>query len=355
MTADVLIAGAGPAGAVAAYVLARAGRRVVMVDEAEPARAKIGESLPGAARPLLRDLGLSSVVDGGRHAPCYGNVSAWGSADLVATDFIRDPHGPGWHLDRSKFDADLRAAARDAGVECRAARVTSATRTADRWSVTLSDGQTQAAWLIDATGRRAVLARRHGGRRRRDDRLVALYAWAATGDAETRTLVESTPDGWWYTARIPGEARVAVLHVDAEDAAAIHRVPGTWEARLARTTHVRRVLEGARWLSAPRAEDAGGARLERFAGAGWLAVGDAALSFDPLSSQGIFTALYTGMKAGAAVDAALSGASGPIEAYAARLESIRAAYLGHWRTYYGAERRWPHRRFWARRHLAHAS
>lgn len=46
---DVLIAGAGPAGAVAARVLARAGRRVLLIDDSRPDLPKVGESLPGAA------------------------------------------------------------------------------------------------------------------------------------------------------------------------------------------------------------------------------------------------------------------------------------------------------------------
>jgi flavin-dependent dehydrogenase len=39
----------------------------------------------------------------------------------------------------------------------------------------------------------------------------------------------------------------------------------------------------------------------RFAGADWMAVGDAAASFDPLSSQGIATAVMMGARAGAAL------------------------------------------------------
>jgi len=348
---EALIAGGGPAGAVAAWVLARAGGRILLVDDVRPARRKIGESLPGAARPLLRDLGLLSLVDQGPHWPCYGNVSAWGADGLAVTDFIRDPHGFGWRLDRARFDADLRAAARQAGAAFRAARVDKAAPTDDGWRVILSDGEARAKWLIDATGRSARVARHLGARRQRDDRLVALCAWAAprSGDADSRTLVESTPDGWWYTARLPDRTRVVALHVDAGDAAAIRGVPGAWEARLARTTHVRAALEGARLLAAPRGEEACGARLDTFAGAGWVAAGDTALSFDPLSSQGIFTALYTGMKAGHAVLATLSGEPRAVEAYAARLESIRSAYLRQHRFFYRMERRWPDEPFWRSR------
>jgi len=348
---DVLIAGGGPAGAVAAHVLARAGRLTMLVDDARPGRRRVGESLPGAARPLLRDLGLLGVLERGPHLQSAGNLSAWGSDELVATDFIRDPHGPGWHLDRARFDADLRAAAREAGAELRAARVRSAVPSAAGWSVELSGGRVVAAWLIDATGRRAAVARGQGARRRRDDRLVALCAWASADDADTRTLMEATADGWWYTALVPGGARVAALHVDADTAATLRGAPDAWPARLGRTTHVSARLSGSRWLSPVTGQEACGARLDRFTGPGWLAVGDAALSFDPLSSQGIFTALYTGMNGARAVDAALSGSADALDAYTADVERVRAAYLRHHHAYYRVERRWPHEPFWAKRHV----
>ena len=73
---DVVVAGAGPAGAVAARVLARAGRRTLLVDDVEPGGRKVGESLPGAARPLLLDLDLLALVEGGPLLSSYGKVSA---------------------------------------------------------------------------------------------------------------------------------------------------------------------------------------------------------------------------------------------------------------------------------------
>jgi hypothetical protein len=182
---------------------------------------------------------------------------------------------------------------------------------------------------------------------------VALYTWAAPqqGDSDTRTLVESIPDGWWYTARLPDAARIVVLHVDPTDAAAILRTPGAWETRLAGTEHVGRLLAGATFAGTPRGTEACGARLDHFIGPGWLATGDAALSFDPLSSQGLLNALYTGMLAGQTAHAALSGEPGALAAYVGRLEAIRAAYLHHHRLVYQAERRWPDHAFWARRQV----
>jgi hypothetical protein len=46
--------------------------------------------------------------------PSHGSESSWGAAYLDGNDFIRNPYGHGWLLDRARFDASLRERARDA-------------------------------------------------------------------------------------------------------------------------------------------------------------------------------------------------------------------------------------------------
>ncbi len=91
--------------------------------------------------------------------------------------------------------------------------------------------------------------------------------------------------------------------------------------------------------------------LSPVAGNGWLAAGDAALGFDPLSSQGLFNALYTGIAAAEAGYRHVHGDGDAISGYAADLSRIHAAYLNHLRAWYGQERRWPNVPFWQRRLL----
>ena len=62
------------------------------------------------------------------------------------------------------------------------------------------------------------------------------------------------------------------------------------------------------------------------AGPVFTATGDAALSFDPLSSQGLFNALYTGLAAALTADGYLSNAAGALADYARAIDDIRRAY-----------------------------
>ena len=359
-----MVAGGGPAGAAAALVLARGGRRVLLADASLPGAPRIGEALPPAARPLLRDLGVLDRFTAQGHLPCPGNVSVWGSAEPRAHDHVFDPHGLGWHLDRARFDAGLREAAGEAGAEVlRGVRVAGMERAeGGAWRVVLGGAQAhevRRAWLVDATGRRAGVAGRAGAARLRHDALVAFHARfrpaeGAPGDADARTLVEAVPDGWWYAALVPSGERVVAFLTDADlaDRAAL-RSPQGFGARLRDAPYLSaRLAEGGYVLQGrPRGADAGSARLDRFAGEGWIAVGDAALSFDPLSSQGLLNALYTGLRAGQAVARALSGDGDGIVEYARRLELVYGTYLRNRLTYYAAEARWPDHPFWRRRAL----
>ena len=354
MTLDVLVAGGGPAGSAAAITLARAGLHVLLVDAStpEPHGLKVGESLPPAVRSLLVDLDVLDRLEAGGHLRSYGTTAAWGSERLVASDFIFDPQGHGWHLDRARFDRALRRAAADSGahvLEAQRARVRER-RSDGCWRIALASGRTVTArTIIDATGRRASIARTLGARRERRDRLVGI--WGSTparrGDTRADTLVEAVPGGWWYTALIPGRRRIAALMTDADLADPALRTSAGFAHAVARTRYLAPLIAESRVM--PRVEPAHGSRLHPARGENWLAVGDAALAFDPLSSQGIMTALYTGMIGAAALGAYLDGDHTALSSYDARLAAVADAYDLNTHRAYRAESRWPDRPFWMRR------
>ncbi|MFD0396555.1 NAD(P)/FAD-dependent oxidoreductase [Kitasatospora sp. NPDC127121] len=355
---DAVVAGGGPAGAAAALTLARAGRTVLLAD-AGSGPPKTGESLVPAARLLLHDLGIDVRSLDSDHRACHATLSAWGSPHLHRTDFLIDPYGHGWHLDRPVFDRLLRTRAAAAGT--RVAERTTVSHPVPQpdggWQVTLrADGAARPVrcrWLIDATGRRASLATRCGARRRRYDRLVAVHLRLAPdpSDAEEASLVESVPDGWWYTAPHSPAHRLVTYFTDTDLAPTGLRATGTFLDRLAATRHTTERTRGRQALAgaAPRRCAAHTARLEPTAGEGWIAAGDAAIALDPLSSQGVLTALYSGLCAGQAIDARLRGETHAFDTYAARLGETFDAYLHGHREIHVCEERWSDRPFWQRR------
>ena len=114
---DVLVVGAGPAGAAVAAQLA-GHCRVALVGRAVQAGRAIGETLPAAARVILSDLGVWDAFAAQGHRPAWSRRSLWGSFEVIFQDALFDPHGAGWHLDRKRFDAMLLEAARSRGVPC---------------------------------------------------------------------------------------------------------------------------------------------------------------------------------------------------------------------------------------------
>lgn len=294
---DIVVAGSGPSASLTAHLLARAGVRVLVVDRIDQTIFKVGEVLPGAASRLLRSAGITTPDVSGAHARIVGSLSSWESADLVASDALYSLDGPSWRLNRARFDAELRCAANNSGASFRMAFVQRVRREGSSWSLLLDDGSAvQARWAVDATGRRSVLSRLFGAKRNRDTFLVAIYArseQAAVGPRSQRTVVEATADGWWYAAYLPSGRALAGIHVSPRNSAKV-RDKDEWLKAWARTRHVSGMFPEMMTPLLLPPMDAGGARTHPLHGDRWLACGDAAFCFEPLSSQGILTALYSG-------------------------------------------------------------
>jgi flavin-dependent dehydrogenase len=73
------------------------------------------------------------------------------------------------------------------------------------------------------------------------------------------------------------------------------------------------------------------------------------MAFDPLSSQGIYTAMYSGVAAARAILASEAGDGSAMPGYASRLDSVRRVYRVRLASAYGSVSRWPDAPFWAMR------
>ena len=126
-----------------------------------------------------------------------------------------------------------------------------------------------------------------------------------------------------------------------------------WQTRLQHTTQTQERLQACDLDGAPRVVAANSSRLDCVSGRDWLAVGDAAIAFDPLASQGLMHALASGIRAGEALNRRLPGETTPLDEYDTSASEVFRAYLRLYGVYYRREQRWPQSVFWRRRH-AHA-
>lgn len=359
LQADVVVLGGGPAGSVLALNLSRF-LRVLVVDKKSAPGTRIGESLPAAAGRLLRDMGLEQEFLRQGHVPCHASRSTWGGAGLVEQDAMRNLDGHGWHLDRDRFDEWLLQVARERGAAVLTQTRLAAVRRQDSampWRLALDRAgralEAEARFVVDASGRNSSFARQLGGARVASDKLVCGWLFGQDAvDAGGMSELHAERDGWWYTAPLPGRRRLLGFYTDADlpSASAAHSVQGLLE-RLRGVPEVLRVVEEHGFAASGEHGfcAANGALLDPACGPDWLAVGDAALAFDPLSSQGLFNALYTGLAGAEAAHRHLQGDRLALPGYRDELDRIWHAYLAHCEGWYGHERRWADAPFWCRR------
>jgi flavin-dependent dehydrogenase len=308
---------------------------------------------------VLAALGIADVLDDWSCTPIHTHRARWGPA-LRERNLAHDPHGHGWQIDRDGFDELLRLRAVERGIDLRLGmRCTSVVPETGGWRITLDQDRgrssLRAAFVVDATGRSAFVARRLGAHRARCDRSVAMVA-GVLGPAPHRgsTLVEVSPTGWWCATALPSDDVAVNLVTDA----ALVPVGGAARAgmfldQLRSAPLIERYLAGCgapAWL---RVMSAAPAVTSPVAGDGWLATGDASHVHDPLALSGVTKALEHGLTAAAAIAGWLGGDLLALDRYRTAAEDDFAAHLQARRAYYAVAglSRFP---FWRQRAAASA-
>jgi flavin-dependent dehydrogenase len=360
---DVAIVGGGPAGAATAMVLLRERPDLqVAIFEAGckvPVRRPLEVLAPGG-RTLLEHCGAWAQIEPFL-TPVFASSALWGGPQLYENQFIFSARGPAYYIERGSFDARLRQQAGQLGATIiDDATFVDVERAANGgWALQLTSAQAtgietwSTSFIVDATGRRAAVARRCDAKSLRFDSLVGIgTTWTSCVNADSlgaAILVESDEYGWWYSART-GNCPTVIFMTDANLARARGlRQLTSWLRALAGTRQTfERVAEAVPELPL-FVRSARTRRLDRAGGNRWIAVGDAAASFDPLSSSGVLSALRSGTIGAFAILDALRGVPSGIEIYQRAIDAEFRAYLVARREFYSAERRWPRSSFWAER------
>lgn len=350
MTHDVIVLGSSFTGALLAWILARQGMRVLVLDRGRHPRFAVGESstptadaaiariaarwdLPAIA-PLARygtwrraypeiGRGLKRGFSYFQHRP--GRSFAEGpehEASLLVAASKSDEESD-THWVRADVDAFFFRRAVAAGADCREEATIESldgpgTAAAAAWSIRWREpgggGTATAPRLIDATGGGGVLAAHLGLASLAaalSTRTGAIYShfsgvgsWdrlrLEAGDASTVFPFRSDDaaqhhllaDGWVWMLRFDDDrASVGIVtrHGAAAPpaAAALTPLAARWEAGLAGYPDVRRLLDGARMLRPLAAMDRISRLWGRASGPGWAMLPTTAGFVDPLHSTGI--------------------------------------------------------------------
>ncbi|HTW81571.1 MAG TPA: tryptophan 7-halogenase [Terracidiphilus sp.] len=356
MIFDVAVIGGGPAGSAAALSFRKIvpEAKIAIFDAGRLQRWKPGETLAPGATEILESLGclpsFQHAIEHNEALESFGTKAAWGADVPYEREFLFSLHGNGWRLDRARFDVMLLERAEARGIDVfRNTALKDSLEEESGWRLRFAGGEHRARFVIDATGRAARFAAQRGVRPIVSDNLAGvfvLFKSATEGD----TLIEAAESGWWYSTTVPGSTAVAAWMSDTDLIRQMTlRDSEQWNALLAQSTHTRIRLCGAESECAPGIFAAHSQRLSEFGGPRWIAAGDAAMTFDPLSSQGILKALRSGKLASfVAADFLLRGAD-TLERYARLAAAEYAAYEQAKRDFYRKEMRWPSAPFWARR------
>ncbi|WP_223456467.1 MULTISPECIES: NAD(P)/FAD-dependent oxidoreductase [unclassified Pseudomonas] len=348
---DIVILGAGPAGAAVALGLRRLGHGVTLISEWRRFAALEGVSV--RVLEALRGAGLHQALAEAA-LPSQRQVNWNGQHHAQNIEYL---------LDRPVFDRGLREDLRLAGVELIEGRVLTAQSSANGHRIEIDGCEPLfAPFLVEARGRQAPAI---GKGLRGPETVSLLNRWQGL-PGSTASAVESLEDGWaWMARRADGQCYWQWT-VDVASAG----LPG--KAML--LDYCRQRRQGSKLAAAFFAGEAEGdlqlhARSStailspQVCGDNWIRVGDAAMAVDPLSGNGIFQSLSSALQAPAVINTLLCKPERAALAqrfHQQRVEQLFLRFARIGRDFYADEQRWLDQPFWqARRNwpdaeMAHA-
>ncbi len=331
---DVVIVGAGPAGSAAAIGLARRGYEVALLDKKYFPREKLcGDFINPINRPLFRDLGVEEQVLALPHGTVSGFRITTFSGRAAEVEFAQREHGTesGLGLRRAHLDQALLQRAKALGVTIyQGLRIDKLWRAPEGWRLS-ADGEEswRAKILIGADGRNSWVARQLGLYRRSttEGRAIGfqsrLLFSGAIGD---KVEIHLFPGGY---AGVVGLGDGTVNLCLAVDKRRLPRERGAeylFAEVLPRNPRLADILQRSERASELRSIYPVYFPPRRSAADGALLVGDAARVSEPVTGEGIYFALRSGLLAAKTIDLALRQGDLAVHSLAGYERACRRAF-----------------------------
>lgn len=324
MIYDVAIIGAGPAGSLAAALLARQGHRVAVLERARFPRFSIGESLLPNCLTFLQQAGLDQLVHEAGFQ--FKNGAAFQCRDrYTAFDFERKySPGPGtiYQVERARFDQLLADEVARRGVELRyQTEVLDLARSAGISQLHLRDetgeSRLQARFVLDASGFARVLPRllrleKPSNFPVRSSLFTHLLDGISDGHFDRNkilvTVHPALPDVWyWLIPLSGGRCSVGVV----AEAAVLEARTGDERARLlqwlSEAPTLQTLLANAEICQPVRQITGYAADVTALWGDGFALLGNAGEFLDPVFSSGVTIAFKSASLAAGLLDRQLQG------------------------------------------------
>ncbi|MGH9442802.1 MAG: NAD(P)/FAD-dependent oxidoreductase [Thermoanaerobaculia bacterium] len=308
---DAIVVGAGPAGSTCAHLLARAGKKVLVLEKDAFPRFRIGESLLPYSTPIFARLGVLDELKSKyqhKYGAYFSEEGKEGSRKVVFAHGLTPGYGLAFQAKRAELDQMLIDAAARAGAEIRFQwKVTAFQKQDGRIEGVLArspSGETRrisSRVVVDATGRQALGARGEGAAvpedKLRRGALFAHYRNVPRGPEESEGDIRMVifDKGWWWF--IPFSDSTWSIGVVSGEMPAGASLEDRFDALVASTPTVHTRLSRSERITPVMAESDYSYSVRSIVANGYLAIGDAAGFLDPIFSSGVFLAMSTGEKA----------------------------------------------------------